>query len=413
MANAASNNIQPAQKIAPEHNDRTMSPNYLLGDSSKNICTRSADEVNQYIERINQIGIKLYEEFIKQKFQKKTTSVVESVINFNENHTLQDIINVASFMAIKYGFSILQVAMHYDEGVFIKNMETINEQILEPGKDIFYTDELWFDKKGDQINDPRDDGWEVKLNLHAHILMHNLRMQERCVERNRKKGDTYIEILKPGTTIFQKMSVTELRTLQSETALILNMKRGIPGQKRKKFQDLKSEKHNITKAKQEVHEHYQSNIYQLQEVINDLQAQNELLKLQTLEKEQLNNNMALELISLKNKQSQINIEELNKNNEYLLAAKEYYEEENGFLLAELGEIDGLILASATAQQIYERRINNLRDENEIYLTKKEKVMKEFINTFKDDDTEKIFRNSNEGYNCLLNGKDDEVENNKP
>lgn len=287
MAIAASNNIEPATNIAAAHNDRSIVPNYLLGDSSKNICTRSAVEVHHLIERLNKIGKKIYEKSVKQKFQKNTKLVVESVINFNESHTLEDIKNVASYMEKEYGFTILQIAMHNDEGVFIKNKGFRNEQVLAPGKDIFYIDGKWKDINNDYIDDPRENGWEIELNRHAHVLMHNLRRHERTVKRTHKDSKEYQEIYKKGTTIYQKMSVTELRNLQTETAIIMKMPRGVPGARRKKTKDFKDEKRNISKAKEQLHKDYDKKIItESYDHASDLQMQKYMLNKQINESTQ-------------------------------------------------------------------------------------------------------------------------------
>jgi hypothetical protein len=70
MANASSNNIQPAEKIAPYHNDRSIPPHYILGSSEKNKCTRSAIQVMELIQKYDKERIVLYEKSVKQKFQK-------------------------------------------------------------------------------------------------------------------------------------------------------------------------------------------------------------------------------------------------------------------------------------------------------------------------------------------------------
>ena len=116
MANS-SINFQKASAGSFKHNDRTISPDYLIDDSSKNECNRSSADAKITHERLYGIAKSAYELTYGQKFQTNFKNTHwEAVVNLNANHTLKDVEALAKAIEKETGFTAIQVSIHRDEG---------------------------------------------------------------------------------------------------------------------------------------------------------------------------------------------------------------------------------------------------------------------------------------------------------
>lgn len=116
-------NIKASSSNAFTHNDRTLSPSYLLDqkDSLGIECNRSANEARELYLSLRNEAFGNYTLRTGQKVQTKEEKLRWSaVVNLNENHTLKDVENLANTLSKKYGWQVLQVAVHRDEG-FVKD----------------------------------------------------------------------------------------------------------------------------------------------------------------------------------------------------------------------------------------------------------------------------------------------------
>ncbi len=156
-------NIQPSSGNAIIHNERIFDVAYAL----KN------DDVNEYhrIASISETRKAIYEDYKLhhgRKLNTKATPIREAVVNLNENHKMEDLINLSQMLENDYQMKVLHIAIHRDEG--------------------------HIDKTG-----------EEKINYHAHIVFSNYDF------------DKHITI---------KRDKDVMRKLQTDVANCLGMERG-------------------------------------------------------------------------------------------------------------------------------------------------------------------------------------------
>ncbi len=151
------------------HNDRTMKPSYLIDDSALNECSRSSQESLDQYYQLKAEAEHNYTERTGQKMQKSTVLLKEAIVNLEAHHTLKDLQPIIKELE-GYGFTVLQSAIHRDEGF-------LNDDTKEK-------------------------------NYHAHITMFNLDPE---TGKSVKLGKNYRQ---------------ELSKLQTLTANVLGMERG-------------------------------------------------------------------------------------------------------------------------------------------------------------------------------------------
>ncbi|WP_244660453.1 coiled-coil domain-containing protein [Helicobacter pylori] len=171
MGNLASGHFKPTNKIQAEHNDRTLSPSYLLPKEF-----RGQNEVNRHSKQAmilkNQIIENAHETYLitfKQKSQAKSYQW-SLVVNTKETTTMSDLEKLAEHFEIKYGFQCYQIAIHRDEGYM------------------------------DENNQPH-------INHHAHMEFITLNKEN-------------------GKNMWGQINKVKLRQIQTEIAQILGMERG-------------------------------------------------------------------------------------------------------------------------------------------------------------------------------------------
>ncbi len=122
MGNLASGHFKPTNNIQEQHNDRTLSPSYLIPQEF-----RGQNEVNRHSKQAmilkNQIIENAHEAYLitfKQKSQAKSYQW-SLVVNIKTNTTMSDLEKLAEHFEIKYGFQCYQIAIHRDEGYMDEN----------------------------------------------------------------------------------------------------------------------------------------------------------------------------------------------------------------------------------------------------------------------------------------------------
>lgn len=157
-------NIQPSSGNAIIHNERIFDVAYAL----------KSDDVNEYhrIASITQTRQAIYEDYKLhhgRKLNTKATPIREAVVNLNENHKMEDLINLSQMLENDYQMKVLHIAIHRDEG--------------------------HIDKDGKE-----------NINYHAHLVFHNYDF------------DKHITI---------KRDKDVMRKLQTDVAKNLGMERGL------------------------------------------------------------------------------------------------------------------------------------------------------------------------------------------
>ncbi len=125
MGNLASGHFKPTNKIQAEHNDRTLSPNYLIPEEfrGQNEVNRPSTQARGLRDEIIENAINIYENTKKKNAPKfKAKSYQWSlVVNIKTNTTMSDLEKLAEHFEVKYGFQCYQIAIHRDEGYMDEN----------------------------------------------------------------------------------------------------------------------------------------------------------------------------------------------------------------------------------------------------------------------------------------------------
>ena len=157
-------NIQPSSGNAIIHNERIFDVAYAI----------KKDDVNEYhrFASISETRKAIYEDYKLhhgRKLNTKATPIREAVVNLNENHKMEDLINLSQMLENDYQMKVLHIAIHRDEG--------------------------HIDKDGKE-----------NINYHAHLVFHNYDF------------DKHITI---------KRDKEVMRKLQTDVAKTLGMERGL------------------------------------------------------------------------------------------------------------------------------------------------------------------------------------------
>lgn len=171
MGQISSINFKKSIPINTEHNDRTLSPNYLIDKEKGAECNHSAEKARELKNQIINEAKETYQNQVKQKFQAKSFEW-SAVVNIKPDTTMQDLENLAKHFNDKYGFQCYQIAIHRDEG-------------------------------------HKDENGEKQINQHAH--MEFITLDRETGKQNFKMRD---------------FSKQKMREIQTEVAEILQMERG-------------------------------------------------------------------------------------------------------------------------------------------------------------------------------------------
>ena len=151
------------------HNSRESKTVNAIFDDEKNYCSCTNAEAFDLFKKELAIRSEAYQKRTGQKIQSKTVTHLSAIVNFNKEHTPEDIKKLCDYLEKELDTKVIQFAMHRDEGHIAENGEKIK-------------------------------------NYHAHIEFMGLDSQGNSIKRTLKKK--------------------ELINLQSKTAEILGMQRG-------------------------------------------------------------------------------------------------------------------------------------------------------------------------------------------
>lgn len=175
MAEISSINFKKSKPNNLAHNERITPPSYLIGSETlQNEVNRNMSEALALKQSMINKAIETYNKNKKPKAPpfKATSYEWSAVVNLKPSSTMQDLEKLAEHLQEKYGFQCYQIAIHRDEGHF------------ENGEKIF--------------------------NHHAHLEFITL---DRDTGRNKFNR--------------RDIKFQTLRDIQTETAEILQMQRGI------------------------------------------------------------------------------------------------------------------------------------------------------------------------------------------
>jgi hypothetical protein len=160
--------------FALQHNLRKALVTYTIADPSRNESSKNYEEAVQYYLNLLSEAVANYYERTGQKIQTHEDKFLwEAVVNLNEQHTIEDVKNLAEELSKKYRWQVVHFCAHRDEGHID----------LESGVKIF--------------------------NYHAHILLFMLDKQG--IFRFKKRD----------------FGIKKMEELQTFVAILLNMERGV------------------------------------------------------------------------------------------------------------------------------------------------------------------------------------------
>ncbi len=122
MGNLASGHFKPTNNIQEQHNDRTLSPSYLIPQEfrGQNEVNRPSTQARGLRDKIIENAKETYLITFKQKSQSKSYQW-SLVVNIKTNTTMSDLEKLAEHFEMKYGFQCYQIAIHRDEGYMDEN----------------------------------------------------------------------------------------------------------------------------------------------------------------------------------------------------------------------------------------------------------------------------------------------------
>jgi len=189
----ASFNSSKSSSHSDAHNERIDEPNYILDHDAKNEFVKYFDK-KEYLE----LAISNTKEKTGRKMQQKAIDnfYQEAIINLLPHHTISDIVNLFENFRTEFktnAFVLQSVAIHRDEGVFIKsdlkvedlyydhnsktwfdkekNDVTEEVQVFRPGRTIFYNKEnkKWYDNRKFE-NEIDTSEFQKYHNIHGHAV---------------------------------------------------------------------------------------------------------------------------------------------------------------------------------------------------------------------------------------------------
>lgn len=161
--------IEPGRLGYFAHNSREQKTVNSIFDDEANYCNTTKKQAFELYRKELQIRSEAYTKKTKQKLQKTVVTHLSAIVNFNKEHTPDDIQKVCDYIEKKFDTKVIQFAMHKDEG---------------------HIDEY---------------GQKVK-NYHTHI--------------------EFMGLDSNGNSIRRKLDKPTLKELQTDVASILNMQRG-------------------------------------------------------------------------------------------------------------------------------------------------------------------------------------------
>lgn len=177
------------------HNSRESKTVNSIFSDEENFCSCTAKEAFEIFRNELLVRGEAYKMRTGQNLQKNTITHLSAIVNFNKEHTPEDIAKVCKHLEDTFDTKVIQYAMHRDEGHVI-------------------------DDETKELHDSINVDSSVK-NYHAHI--------------------EFMGIDSQGYSIRRKIDKPTLKRLQTEVAEILGMERGRKsGYSKEQFKEIKS-----------------------------------------------------------------------------------------------------------------------------------------------------------------------------
>ena len=151
--------VQTANVNSSKHNSRELAPKYLIDSSQKNYYELIKKD-DDFIQEAQSI----YKEKIKQTMQKKQVEnlIQETVLTLQPHQNENDVKDLFKKLNAKYGgHELLEIAIHRDEGHFLKD-----DIAYYPTKNILKKDDNnWYICSNADIKKPKKDDFDTPVNI--------------------------------------------------------------------------------------------------------------------------------------------------------------------------------------------------------------------------------------------------------
>lgn len=343
------------------HNSRESKTVNAIFDDEKNYCSCTNAEAFDLFKKELAIRSEAYQKRTGQKIQSKTVTHLSAIVNFNKEHTPEDLKRLCDYLEKELDTKVIQFAMHRDEGHIAENGEKIK-------------------------------------NYHAHIEFMGLDSLGNSIKRTLKKK--------------------ELINLQSKTAEILGMQRGRNYVAEKAKRPKRLDTYEFKKAKEMESKAKESNLLkttynQLLATKQDLAAaQNEVreylkeigaTRKEFAELDQLNKDLKEQL-----KAKDLTIEEMQDKFNSLINEKEHFK-----AVVELKEVE--ILDLEPYKNLYfsqEHDLNSLQEQNRV-LADKVTTLQEKINSSPNMEQYEHFKQQHELRNKMIQEEAKQIQELEP
>src|SRR5574344_508830 len=185
--------VQTANPNSAKHNSRELAPKYLIDTSAKNYYELLKKDDDFILE-----AQAIYKEKIKQTMQKKQVEnlIQETVLTLQPNQDENDVKDLFKKLNKKYGgHELLEVAIHRDEGYFLKD-----DIAYYPTKNILNKNGDWYVCSDTSIKRPKKDDFDQIVNIdefekvfnyHAHAKFSMFDRETGKSARMQKKDMSY------------------------------------------------------------------------------------------------------------------------------------------------------------------------------------------------------------------------------
>lgn len=173
--------VQKANSNSAKHNSRELAPKYLIDTSAKNYYELITPD-NEF----KNIAQNIYKEKIKQTMQKKQVEnlIQETVLTLQPNQDEKDVKDLFKKLNQKYGgHELLEIAIHRDEGYFLKD-----EIAYYPTKNILKKDNDWYICSDTSIKKPKVTDFDKKVNIDEFEKVYNYHAHAKFSMFDRETG---------------------------------------------------------------------------------------------------------------------------------------------------------------------------------------------------------------------------------
>ena len=175
--------VQTANANSSRHNSRELAPKYLIDSSQKNYYELITPD-NEF----KSLAQNIYKEKIKQTMQKKQVDnlIQETVLTLRPEQNENDVKDLFKKLNKKYGgHELLEVAIHRDEGYFLKD-----DIAYYPTKNILFKDNDWYVCSDSSIQKPKVTDFDTKVNINEFEKVYNYHAHAKFSMFDRATGKT-------------------------------------------------------------------------------------------------------------------------------------------------------------------------------------------------------------------------------